>query len=220
MASLHRKINMKTLEELNDKQKSAWTIMQDWFKQANNHYEILPRDVENAGAELVGMQLPTSTPLGAVIYETGGILVDHGWLRILGSGNEKLPRGLFEWNFGKTFEQSGEKPFHLLIADDAIGGYFAVNGGGLGEKVGLVHYFHPKKQKWESIGLNYSQFIGWALTADIASFYHSLRSENWQAEIADLNGNQVINLDTKQKQPIERHYQATFEPDDMGYAVN
>ena len=109
---------MKTLEELNDKQKSAWTIMQDWFKQANNHYEILPRDVENAGAELVGMQLPTSTPLGAVIYETGGILIDHGWLRILGSGNEKLPRGLFEWNFGKTFEQSGERPF-----DDSRSGF-------------------------------------------------------------------------------------------------
>ena len=31
------------------------------------------------------MQMPTSSPMGAVIYETGGILIHHGWLRILGS---------------------------------------------------------------------------------------------------------------------------------------
>jgi hypothetical protein len=211
---------MKTLEELNDKQNSAWLIMQDWFKAARNHYEILPKDTEEAAKQLIGMQLSTKTPIGAVIYETGGILIDHGWLRILGSGCKQLPRGLFDWNFGKTFEESGERPFHLLIADDAIGGYFAVNGGGLSEKVGMVHYFHPKKQKWESIGLNYSQFIGWALTADIASFYHDLRPANWQELVKDLNGSEVLKLENNEKQSIERHYQATFSPDDMGYAVN
>ncbi|WP_324682081.1 DUF2625 family protein [Bibersteinia trehalosi] len=211
---------MKSLEELNDKANSAWLIMQDWFKAARNHYEILPKNVEEAAKQLIGMQLSTKTPIGAVIYETGGILIDHGWLRILGSGNEKLPRGLFDWNFGKTFEESGERPFHLLIADDAVGGYFAVNGGGLSEKIGMVHYFHPKKQKWESIGLNYSQFIGWALTADIASFYHDLRWENWQALIKDLNGSEVLKLDSNEKQSIERHYQTTFAIDDMGYKVN
>lgn len=210
---------MKDLEQLLDAN-SAWTIIQTWFKSANNQYQILTKDVENAGKELVGMQLSTKTPLGAIIYETGGILIDNGWLRILGSGNEKLPRGLFEWNFGKTFEASGERPFHLLVADDVVGGYFAVNGGGLGEKVGMIYYFHPKKQKWESIGLNYSQFLGWALTADIDGFYHDLRWENWQADIEKINGHQVINPETKVPQPIERHYQITFAPDDMGYSVN
>ncbi|MGX3022159.1 DUF2625 family protein [Ursidibacter sp. B-7004-1] len=210
---------MKSLEELVD-QNPAWNIVKTWFDSANNHYEVLDPDVENASKELVGMQLSTATPLGSMIFYTGGLLIDYGWLRILGSGNSKLSRGFFEWNFGKTFEQSGERPFHLLIADDVVGGYFAINGGGLGDKVGLVHYFHPKKQKWESIGLNYSQFLGWALTADIASFYHDLRWENWQKEIEKISGNQVINVETKQIQPIERHYQATFAPDDMGYAVN
>ena len=49
------------------------------------------------------MQMPTSSPMGAVIYETGGILIHHGWLRILGSGSFKLPRGLMDWNFSKSF---------------------------------------------------------------------------------------------------------------------
>lgn len=210
---------MKELTELVVKD-PAWNIIKTWFEAANNHYEVLDPDVETAGTELVGMQLSTAMPLGSMIFYTGGLLIDHGWLRILGSGNAKLPRGFFEWNFGKTFEQSGERPFHLLIADDVVGGYFAINGGGLGDKVGMVHYYHPKKQKWESLGLNYSQFLGWALTADIASFYHDLRWENWKAEIANVGGHQVINPQTKQLQPIERHYQSTFAPDDMGYAVN
>lgn len=113
---------MKALEQLVD-QNPAWNIIKTWFDAANNHYEVLDPDVETAGTELVGMQLSTATPLGSMIFYTGGLLIDHGWLRILGSGNAKLPRGFFEWNFGKTFEQSGERPFHLLIADDVVGGH-------------------------------------------------------------------------------------------------
>ena len=79
------------------------------------------------------MQMPTSSPMGAVIYETGGILIHYGWLRILGSGSFKLPRGLMDWNFSKSFSESGEKPKYLLVADDVIGGYFALNGGSLGQ---------------------------------------------------------------------------------------
>ena len=44
--------------------------------------------------------LPPRSPLGAVVYETGGILVDGGWLRILGSGNARLTRTLPGWNAG------------------------------------------------------------------------------------------------------------------------
>ena len=36
--------------------------------------------------------------MGAVIFETGGILIDEGWLRILGSGHPRLPRSLPDWN--------------------------------------------------------------------------------------------------------------------------
>lgn len=211
---------MKTLDELVEKQNPAWNVIKTWFKSANNHYEILSSDIENAGKQLVGMQLSTATPLGSIIFYTGGLLIDHGWLRILGSGNERLARGFFDWNFGKTFEESGERPFHLLIADDVIGGYFAINGGGLGNEVGLVYYHHPKKLKWESIGLNYSQFLGWALNADLSSFYQELRWNNWQNDIKQIGSHQIIQLDTKVIQPIERHYQNIFAPENLAYSVN
>ncbi len=209
---------MKSLEQLLD-ESSAWLILRDWFTNAKNHYEILTSYPEDAGAALVGMQISTRSPLGAMVYETGGVLIDHGWLRILGSGNEKLPRGLFDWNFGKTFKQSGEQPSHLLIADDAIGGYFAINAGGLGAEVGKVFYFHPKKQQWQNINLGYSEFLGWTLAGDLADFYQDLRWESWKADIAALHGHQVLDLNSKVAVPIERHYQGIFAPENMGYSV-
>jgi hypothetical protein len=42
--------------------------------------------------------------MGAIIYETGGLLVDNGWIRILGSGHKKLDRNLPEWNKGKSIK--------------------------------------------------------------------------------------------------------------------
>lgn len=213
---------MKSLDELLDPQ-SAWLVLKEWFTQATNRYEILASYPENAGKELHGMQLPTRSPLGAMIYETGGVLIDYGWLRLLGSGNEKLPRGVFEWNFGKTFEASGEQPPYLLVADDILGGYFAINAGGLGDKIGQIYYYHPKKAEWQCQNLSYSEFLGWALMGDLNDFYADLRWQNWQTDIANLNGSQVYNPETKTSVPVERHYQATFNADDkysFGYSVN
>lgn len=209
---------MKSLEQLLEQQ-SAWLILRDWFAQAKNLYEILASYPEDASAALVGMQLSTRSPLGAIVYETGGVLIDHGWLRILGSGNEKLPRGLFDWNFGKTFKQSGEQPSYLLIADDAIGGYFAINAGGIGADIGRVYYYHPKSQQWKSLNLGYSEFLGWALSRDLDEFYQDLRWENWQSDVRKLQGHQILDLNSKIAIPIERHYQSVFAPENMGYSV-
>jgi hypothetical protein len=66
-------------------------------------------------------QLTTRSPMGAIMYTTGGILADDGWIRILGSGSTRLPRSLPDWNKGKTFITYGERAPFLLVADDAIG---------------------------------------------------------------------------------------------------
>ncbi|AKO45396.1 DUF2625 family protein [[Haemophilus] ducreyi] len=209
---------MKTLEQLLSKQ-SAWLILRDWFAQTRNHYQILASYPENANQTLVSLQLSTHSLLGAIVYETGGIFIDYGWLRILGSGNEKLARGLFDWNFGETFKQSGEQPGYLLIADDAVGGYFAINAGALGDNMGEIYYHHPIAKQWQSLKLTYSEFLGWALSDDLIDFYQDLRWQNWQADIADLQGHQVLDLESKIPVSIERHYQSVFAPENMGYSV-
>ncbi|MBK7222589.1 MAG: DUF2625 family protein [Saprospiraceae bacterium] len=58
-----------------------------------------------------------------MIYKTGGILIDHGWIRILGSGNPKLNRTYLNGT-GKHFEEYGQTSKILLIADDAVVVFF------------------------------------------------------------------------------------------------
>ena len=91
---------MKTLKELINTEEPGWDLVQEWLQEATNPYEILPRDIKRAEEELVRAQVTTRSPMGAIIYETGGILIDGGWIRILGSGCERLQRGIMEWNKG------------------------------------------------------------------------------------------------------------------------
>lgn len=212
---------MKTLQDLINLEEPAWEWMQEeWFSQARNHYEIIPKNQIQAEKELLANQVTTRSPMGAMIYETGGMFIDNGWLRILGSGGAKLNRSISEWNKGKTFEQLGDIPPFLLIADDVLGGYFAINGGGLGDNLGQIHYFSPDSLAWEDLNITYSHFLEWALMGNLEQFYQNLRWENWQDDVKQLDGNQVfsffpflsskegknINEISRKVIPIQEHY--------------
>ena len=157
---------MKTLKELINIDEPGWELVSEWLSEAKNSFEVLPKDKIRAEQELLHTQVTTRSPMGAIIYETGGILIDNGWLRILGPGSQKLDRGLNEWNKGKTFENYTEQISHFLIADDVIGGYFALNTGGIGSEMGYIYYLPQDTLEWEWLDINYSEFIYWALTGD------------------------------------------------------
>jgi len=124
--------------------------------------------------------------MGAVVYETGGILVDGGWLRILGSGCPAMDRDLMGWNKDK---QQG----FLLVADDVMGGFYALNGGAFGaESVGKIFYFAPDNLRWEATNRTYSEFLIFCFTGNLASYYENLRWKNWEQEVQNLTGNQGI----------------------------
>jgi hypothetical protein len=87
--------HMKPLDELIDNCDPGIKRVQEYIESAKNQCIVLPpsnaRDVA-----LVNTQVTTRSTMGAIVYETGGILIDHGWLRFLGSGNSKLNRSLPE----------------------------------------------------------------------------------------------------------------------------
>lgn len=216
---------MRSFDELIQTQDPAWPLIQEWLAETTNSVEVLPRTLEKAKEELVKTQVTTRSFMGAVVYETGGILIDDGWLRILGSGSTKLPRGLGSWNLSRTqSEPAGPAPYYLF-ADDAAGGYFAINGGGLNGKVGNVFYLPPDTLEWEDCGKGYGDFLNWALTGDLQLFYENLRWENWREEIRDLNGDSVytffpflwteegsdINQVSRKRVPIAEHYASTLD---------
>jgi hypothetical protein len=182
---------MKTLKDLINKEEFGWGLVKTWMKGSKNNFEILPKNPKRADEELLRLQISTKSPVGAIVFETGGILIDHGWLRILGSGSTKLNRGIMEWNKGKTYVNEGEKGGYLFIADDIIGGYYAINAGELGDDIGKIYYFAPHTSTWESLACGYADFVNWSLNGDLDLFYQGYKWESWKQDIANVNGDQV-----------------------------
>lgn len=180
---------MQTLDELTNTTDPAWPLVQKWLDSAENKVQVLACDTVLAKTALYHAQVSTFATLGAVIYHTGGIMIDNGWLRILGSGSAKLSRSVPEWNKGKSIKEFGDQPDFTLVADDAIGGFFAINYGAFGADLKMVYYLAPNSLKWESLGLGYTQFLRFCLNGDLSDFYKGLRWSTWDQFIANLDGN-------------------------------
>jgi len=45
--------------------------------------------------------------MGVLVYRYGGIVMNGGWLRLLGSGCEQMKRGIYSFNLGKNFSEAG-----------------------------------------------------------------------------------------------------------------
>jgi hypothetical protein len=174
---------MRPIAELIDNANPALPLVRQWLAEARRPYELLsPSDAR--GDVLVELQVTTRSPTGAIAYETGGVLIDHGWLRILGAGNPKLSRNLAEWNRGR----SG----HLLVADDVAGGFFAINGGSLGDDAGAMYYWAPDTLRWEALNMGYAAFIRWAVSDKLSAFYQNLRWNNWESDVGAAGGDQCF----------------------------
>lgn len=166
--------NKKSLSELTNTSDPAWIFVKDWIKKTEVKVVVLPKEKTRADKEIETAQVTTHSPMGAVIYETGGIIIEDGIIRILGSGNTKLNRGLMEWNKDKSFTKD-EKPKFLLIADDVFGGFFAINGGSLSpDYLGKVFYLAPTL-KWENLDLSYSDFLLFCFSKKINEFYSDFK---------------------------------------------
>lgn len=216
---------MRSIDELINKQEPGWAKVDEWISNAKNTVEVLSVDSLKAKEALYRTQVTTRSPMGAIIYMTGGLLIDHGWIRIMGSGNPKLNRTLPEWNKGKTFEAYGQPSKFLLIADDAVGGFFLLNGGGLGDDIGKMYYLSPDNLEYEPLDLTYSDFLKFCLNGDLDTFYKASRWINWEADIKQLDGNEVfsffpylwseegkdINKNSRKMIPIEEQYFLNLE---------
>lgn len=184
---------MRELHELVDVEDSALPLLQSWIAAATNEVEWLSCDASAGAAALTALQVTTRSPMGALAHASGGLLVDGGWLRILGAGSRRLARSLPQWNM---LEQGTPKrlPGALLVGDDAAGGFFAVNGGSLPGRPGLVQYFAPDSLTWECLDVGYSDWLSWVFTGDLATFYANVRWPTWHADAAALAGDQATHF--------------------------
>lgn len=216
---------MRNLNELINNKESSWPDVLQWADSAVNKVEILTAYSAKARTALYNTQVTTRSTMGAIVYHSGGILVDHGWIRILGSGSDKLDRSLPEWNLGKTFTVNGEQPGMLLIADDAVGGFFVLNGGALGNDPGKVYYLAPDNLNFEALGISYTEFVLFCFSGDLNTFYRTLRWNGWENDVKTLSDDQVftfypylwteegkdVNKVSRKKISVEEQYRLKLE---------
>jgi hypothetical protein len=120
-------------------------------------------------------------------FHTGGLLIDHGWLRVLGAGCPRLPRAIDAWNGlpGDARRLSDG----LLVADDAVGGFFAWFN-----EPRTIHYLSPDTFHWEDLDLGYTDWLAAMLGHHLAKFYDGLRWPGWSAEVQQLDGASALHI--------------------------
>ena len=168
----------QTLSELIAVDDPAGPLLREWLEAGDVDAQVL--DVEPARRDecLVGLQVTLRSVLGALAYETGGVLVDHGWLRLLGGGHRELP-SLYE---ALGLDDASSAPDYLVLGWDVIGGVFALDGGVLRGVKGHVCYYAPDALQWEDLEFGHAEFVRWTLTGGLAMIAGDLRWEGWEAQ--------------------------------------
>lgn len=175
-----------TLQDLISIKDPAGPLLRQWIDAGRVDVQVLDIDQARRDRCLVGLQVGLHSLLGALAYETGGLLVDHGWLRLLGGGHGVLP-SLYE-AFAQDDASSG--PGYIVLGWDVVGGVFALDGGVLRGVKGHVCYFAPDALQWEDLGFGHAEFVHWTLSGGLSVFACDLRWEGWerQAKLIPLDG--------------------------------
>lgn len=183
---------MRTLAELVHTDDTGAVEVRRLLAGAVNPVEVIRGDRARGERSLVRVQADTSTPLGAVAYRLGGLVFDHGWLRVLGSGSARHARDLDEWNGPAA---TPRLPGATLVADDVVGGFFAVDGGAFAGAAGGVHYFAPDTLAWEDLEIDYRGLLEWGCNGDLDAFYADSRWPGWEVEVMGVRVDQGLDLD-------------------------
>jgi hypothetical protein len=181
---------VRSVADLRDVADPAIDLIRDWIREAIRPVELLTPGGPTDGV-LHRLQVTRHSTLGALAADTGGLLVDHGWLRHLGGGSARVRRDLATWNgVGEEARCAGA----MLVADDVLGGFFAINGGGLPGKPGNMGYLAPDSLRWEPMKMGHSEFVHWSLTGKLEAFYEGQRWDGWEAEVPAIPGDRALSI--------------------------
>ena len=81
-------MHLLSVAELVDVENHAWEEIRELLSQGSRTYRLEAAEPEAAAQTLVRLQVSTKSYLGAIAYETGGIVFEQGWITLLGAGAE------------------------------------------------------------------------------------------------------------------------------------
>lgn len=176
---------MRTLSELVEPDDPAWPEIEAAVAAAPYSVMVLDADPRRADDELMNLQVTTRSWLGAVVHHTGGLVIDDGWLRVLGAGNSG--RRLASLSAVNERMAGG-----LIVAQDVLGGQFAWAPAASGEPT--ISYFSPDALRWEDCEMGYGRWLAAMLGGGATGFYETLRWRGWAAETVGCRLDQAISL--------------------------
>lgn len=194
----------RSLDELLNRDDPAWPMVREWIEESEREIDVLPATDAYRTETLLAAQVTTHSTLGAVIYETGGLFIDHHWLRLFGSGHPDIPRraSMLEMKVevdgpggdgdreGDTDQRTTIRTF--VVGDDILGGLFGLNAGSFGRNLGDIYYYAPDTQRWEDLDMGYSEFLRWCCLGPLDKFYEDYRWEGWEEEVSALTGREGL----------------------------
>ncbi|CAN7245103.1 DUF2625 family protein [Knoellia sp. LjRoot47] len=183
----------RSVAELTGVDQPAWPELREAIDRSDTPVTVLPTTRGQGERTLHRLQVTARSVLGALALECGGLLVDHGWLRVLGGGAHGIP-DLAEANGLTEPDDSTPPPPFLIVAHDVLGGRFAVDGGGLGVAPGQVCHFATDSLRWEALGVGHGEFVHAMVSGATTQFYDGLRWPGWEDDCADLASSEGFSL--------------------------
>ncbi len=175
--------SVRALIEVND---PAWPLIAQAIQSAKTTVHVFPANHDRAVRIIAELRMSARSALIGVILNTGGFVLDHGWLRIYGSGSDQLTRDPISWTENRGWNWKEQRV--LAVADDVLGGQFAINWGGISpESLNEVFYFAPDALRWEALGLTYSSFLTAFLEGRGEGFYETARWPRWEEEVKAID---------------------------------
>jgi len=167
---------------------NLWNELKEEITKSDRNIIIYEAEEEIAQNTLEMLTMTKNSAIGSITYNTSGIVIDN-WIRVLGSGDGIERRNIFSWyDENEAIKEKGL----LIIADDIIGGIFALNMGKYEGEVGGIFYFAPDSLNWENLEVKYDDFFTWLTEGDLEQFYSSVRWENWEEEVQSVGFDQAL----------------------------
>jgi hypothetical protein len=176
---------VRLLTELLDVDDPAWPEIAAAIAAAPYPVVVLDADPQRADGELLQAQVTTRSWLGSVIHRTGGLVLDHGWLRVLGSGSEQHALA----SFGEINERISSG---LIVAQDVLGGQFAWTPGTSGKPT--IQYLAPDTLRWEDTERGYGDWLAAMIGGAMTGYYEELRWTEWADKVEACRLDQAINV--------------------------
>lgn len=152
----------------------------------NSMCEIIihAKSLKNGQYECEELNIPKDSVLSSIVMNFNCIYVDN-WIRILGQGNSEH-NGIMYYN---TLIEDNYLYGMFIVAYDIVGGIYAINISRFNTEKNMIWYFAPDTLEWESLNMNYWNFIVWAMQGNIDEFYETMRWKNWKDDCKNVKPN-------------------------------